>query len=191
MFPYFDFEKLEGNLLKIDDLSEEDESSSVKGKSSSVGHLNPKASVPVHMNDVPTLSSWTQKGFQTFLYNIKNHVAKGLPCAIATSITNDKCKSELYWSLHSYELIKGISLKDYLLNLQLDDVLSFITLGEALVKKWALPKGGDLSDQNIVRNELDFDINFSERNNGVVMLNRIARFTSEFHDIYFLSLIHI
>ena len=59
-------------MLKLDDPSDDD-NSSTKGHSFSIGNLNPKASVPkasvprIHTNDIPTLTNWSHKGFATFI----------------------------------------------------------------------------------------------------------------------------
>ena len=89
--------------------------------------------------------------------------------------------------MFSWELIKDISIEDFFLSFQPDDLSSFIALGESLIKLLALPVGGDVSDANIIRKELNMPIDLSERNNSNKVLQKIARFTSEYGDIYTVS----
>ena len=183
LFPQFDFKKGVGNLLKNDlYLEDDDTTSSVKG-----GHSKAKVNIPIHANDIPTMSSWSPKKFAAFIYLLKNAHAKNYPCDINTCITNDTCKNELYWQLFSWELIKDISIEDFFLSFQPDDLSSFIALGESLIKLLALPVGGDVSDANIIRKELNMPIDLSKRNNSNTVLQKIAKFTSEYSDIYTVS----
>ena len=109
----------------------------------------------------------SKKGFIAFLNSVKNLLAKGFHTDVRLQILNDVCKQTLFYELYSVELMTD---EEEFYSI-LDDLSSFITLGENLVKKWDIPEGGEVSDMALIRNKLivEFDLRDKESFNKEVI----------------------
>ena len=66
IFPAFDFDKKKGNLLRDDTLIDDDKLSK-SGGHSVMKSINPNTVVSINTNEIPTLTTWSQKKFYCVL----------------------------------------------------------------------------------------------------------------------------
>ena len=97
---------------------------SIVGSSPSKANKKGKQSkniAPIAASDVPTLVSWSKKGFIIFFNSVKNLKAKCFNTDVRLQISNDECKMNLFYELQLYELM--IDEKEFISIL--DDLSSF------------------------------------------------------------------
>ena len=188
LYTNFDFDTLEGDLTKIDTVDIDDVDDEEQSMSNvEIGHVKAnkkgkksKLIAPIAVSDVPTLATMGQKSFIAFLNSVKNLKAKGFDTDVRLQILNDVCKQTLYYEMILVDLI---STEDEFENI-LDDLSSFITMGENLVKKWDIPQGGELSDMNLIRNKLDVDFSLREKDSfNKAVIPMFSQFQTQHDDI--------